>query len=54
MTMLNLMGIIMQPMYKNVIFEGPIFFEGGRSFSGGLCDVWGDSRIDGVLSHKLQ
>jgi len=52
MVKLDLKGIIMQPMYQNAIFEGSILFEGGRNFEGGLSDVWGDSRVDGVLSEE--
>ena len=47
----NCIGIIIQPLYRNVIFEGDNFKhdESTKDISGRLEDVWGPSLIKGKL-----
>jgi len=47
----NIMGIIMQPFFRNTLFEGIIRCQENGNFRGELTDVRGKSRIEGILKN---
>jgi len=43
---------IMQPFFRNALFEGVLRCNANGEFTGELRDVWGESRIEGILKNR--